>query len=105
MERAEQYRQTHPWEEVLSELLPALNGDVEADNPKVREMLFGMEKGNALTSTVLLSLLGVAVDRQTKTHSNQLGSIMRSMGWEQKTTKRNGSAQREWKPNDNPRLP
>ena len=89
----------------MSELLPALNGDIEAENPKVREMLFGLEKGNALTSTVLLSLLGVAVDRQTKTHSNQLGSIVRSMGWEQKTTKRNGSAQREWKPNDNPRLP
>lgn len=105
MERAEQYRQTHPWEEVLSELLPALNGDVEADNPKVREMLFGLEAGSALTSSVLLAMLGVSVDRQTKAHSNQLGSIMRSLGWEQKTTKRNGSAQREWKPNDNPRLP
>jgi predicted P-loop ATPase len=98
MDRAEQYRQTHPWEDVLSELLPALNSDVEAENPKVREMVFGLEKGNALTSSVLLAMLGVSVDRQTKAHSNQLGSIMRSLGWGLKVVKRNGKQQKEWLP-------
>jgi predicted P-loop ATPase len=101
MDRAEQYRQTHPWEDVLSELLPALNSDVEAENPKVREMVFGLEKGNALTSSVLLAMLGVSVDRQTKAHSNQLGSIMRSLGWGLKVVKRNGKQQKEWLPDGN----
>jgi predicted P-loop ATPase len=129
MERAEQYRQTHPWEEILSELLPELGellndpasdtkkvpvpskppndpkADMEKVNGTVSSILFGWTAGTPLTSSALLTMLNVPIDRQTKAHSNQLGSIMRSLGWEQKTTKRNGSAQREWKPNDNPRLP
>jgi len=81
-------------------LLPALNGDVEVDNPQVQAMLFGLEKGNALSSSVLLAMLGVSVDRQTKAHSNQLGSIMRSLGWGLKVVKRNGKQQKEWVPNE-----
>ncbi len=103
MERAEQYRQLHPWEEVLSELLPALQGGGgNVTNPKIREMLFAWEGNTPLTTPVLLALLGLPADKQDKRASNQLANIMRSFGWENKVVRRNGTAIREWRPGGSP---
>lgn len=102
MARAEEYRQKHPWEELLSEFLPAISNTQEATDPKVREMLFGLEKDSPLTSSVLLEMLGVPRGTTNYAPARQLGTIMRQLGWALKSTKRNGSVIKEWKPDGNP---
>jgi predicted P-loop ATPase len=104
MARAEDFRQKHPWEEILSEVLPALKGDMsdaelETLSPSIREMLFGFDKSERLTTNAILQILGVTPDRQGRAASNQLAAVMRSLGWDFKVVKRNGIQQKEWRPN------
>lgn len=99
--RAENYRQSHPWEEVLAELLPALahrDGEHQGLSRRVQEMLFAYGGQGYPTSADLLDLLGIPVDRQTRRDSNQLGVILRSLGWSLKTVKVQGRSKKVWAP-------
>lgn len=110
MQRAEEFRQTHPWEEVLREVLPVLaGGEVEKEEltETARNILYTFfseseEKGYKYpfypTTSELLEMLGVHVERQTRSDANQLGSILQSLGWKNKPGKRGGASKRAWYP-------
>ncbi len=112
MQRADEFRQTHPWEEVLGEVLPVLaGGEVEREEltETARNILHTFfseseEKGYKYpfypTTTELLKMLGVHVERQTRSDANQLGSILQSLGWKNKPGKRGGASKRAWYPKD-----
>ena len=110
MQRAEEFRQTHPWEEVLREVLPVLaGGEVEKEEltETARNILYTFfseseEKRYKYpfypTTNELLEMLGVHVERQTRSDANQLGSILQSLGWINKPGKRGGASKRAWYP-------
>ena len=106
MQRAEEFRQAHPWEELLREVLPALAGEeVEkgSRSETARNLLFNLFKEEEVlpfypTTGELLEMLGVHVERQNRSDAKQLGSILRSLGWESKPGKRGGITKRAWYP-------
>lgn len=103
MVRAEEYRETHPWEELLGELLPALaDGPHAAVSERVRGLLFHHDHTAPLTSSVLLAMLGVDTGHQNRTHARQLGAIMRPLGWDLRKKVRDGVARKEWFPAGSP---
>lgn len=105
MERAEEFRQRDPWEEVLSELLPLLasearptDAQVETLSENVRMAMFRRNEKAPLNSATLLEMLGVSPAHQTRQHSTRLGGVMRSLGWRMKSAKEDGRVTKVWAP-------
>jgi len=91
MANADQFRAVDPWEELLREFLECLeNPEYKAEQQQVREMLFQSthlfrettrKNPNALTTSELLTILGIPEDKRNKSLSLRLGEVMRLLNY------------------------
>ena len=100
MERADEYRQTDPWEEVLAEFLPAIKeggSTDEVQDQTVKAMLFRYEGGSRPTTFQLLQVLGIPVERQSRSDQVRLGAVMEALGWRRSSASVNGVVKKVWR--------